>query len=171
MRKGLFEELTAIMPNTVYVFQEHPGGYVCDKLTKPDEGTEFERKRYLITGETQCTCLGWMKFRDCKHLKMLRRDMSWVKNPPPFSFAVEEFERLFVELQKRFTSFAERDLPDFLSVLEDAHPDTVRVMELCFPESEYPPNMVLAVSIAKWSEGYDMAIAWEKISADSEASE
>lgn len=59
----------------LYIFKETKVGYTCDRLAVVDESTKaFERVRYLITGRTQCSCIGWMKTKGCKHLRMLLED-------------------------------------------------------------------------------------------------
>lgn len=59
----------------IYVFQRTKTGYTCDKLTVKDKDKkEFDRARYIITGRNQCSCIGWMKKRGCKHVNMLEEE-------------------------------------------------------------------------------------------------
>jgi len=64
------------------VYLEHKGDHEwhLDKYKGPGGG---QRTRYLLTptdGRVRCSCLGWMKYGDCKHLRALRADWAWVKD-------------------------------------------------------------------------------------------
>lgn len=63
------------------VYLEHKAGdWHLDRYKGPGGG---QRARYLFTydaGRVRCSCLGWMKYGDCKHLRALRADWSWVKD-------------------------------------------------------------------------------------------
>ena len=53
----------------------------------------------------RCSCLGWMRFGDCKHLKMLRDDWSWIKD----GGVVLEYVRAYLpDLDELLPGVAER---------------------------------------------------------------
>jgi len=61
----------------LYLFTPDAAGWQIRKLHP--NGYE---QRYAVTGVepvARCSCLGWMKTGDCKHLKTLRGDWTWVK--------------------------------------------------------------------------------------------
>jgi len=61
----------------LYLFEPDDAGWQVRKV----HASGYEQ-RYAVTGVepvARCSCLGWMKTGDCKHLKTLRGDWSWVK--------------------------------------------------------------------------------------------
>lgn len=78
MTANNFEKIAQVFQPPIYTFREAEVGIICDKFEDPEK-FEFKRKRYIITNENQCTCLGFMKFNDCKHLQMLRGNFDWIK--------------------------------------------------------------------------------------------
>lgn len=90
-----FKKFTELLEFPLYLRIKTSTGSIIDKLETVKNKSYFDRYRYIVTGENQCSCLGWMKTKDCKHLKMIRNDFSWVGDSP-VSFAKEK-TRLVVQ--------------------------------------------------------------------------
>jgi len=89
MTQQSFDIVTKQLPTPLYVYQESRTGYIVDKLEVADpEKKEFSRVRYLITGKTQCSCLSWMKTKQCKHIRMLQGEFQGCG--VPYSIANEQ---------------------------------------------------------------------------------
>lgn len=105
MSQQAFDRILRSLSLPIYVYVKSSTGYTCDRLDLQDkEKKEFNRSRYLITGKQQCSCISWMKDKDCTHLKMLRGDFTM----PGVSFSIAR-------------DYAE----EVMSVLADIHPDSV----------------------------------------------
>lgn len=96
----MLEAMGEALEYPVYVARDGNGRDVMDRVS--NEGGRLTRKRYFITARQQCTCIGFMKFGKCKHLKMLTGDDSWVKRGVPASIAIEETIKLIGLLAQAF---------------------------------------------------------------------
>ena len=65
-------ELVKFLDFPIYIYHKATGyeAYEIDRISFEGE-SGFRRNKYLITGETQCSCMSWMKTRKCKHLRWL----------------------------------------------------------------------------------------------------
>lgn len=127
MRKTMVDAMYETLGLPSYVFQRDVSGYTVDSI-KDREGAKWESTRYSITALSQCTCLGYLKFKKCKHLQMLApEDTSWVKGGVHKSIVIEELNRLKVLCKDLFPSsvdswpeIMEGDtvLPEYIEVLD-----------------------------------------------------
>jgi len=102
----------------IYVFTIGQIGTMCEKFYWLDK--EVFRQRYVISAGG-CTCLGHARFGDCKHLKILRGDASWIKTGIGPELAEEETARMFQILhdygiETRPVEFEE--IPEIVTVIE-----------------------------------------------------
>ena len=126
-----FERILAALDAPIYVFRQEPVGLVCDKLFNPKDN-KFDRIRYVITGGRQCTCMSFMKSKDCKHLKMLRGDYDWVGDGVPSSKAVETVAGLVDQVLETLPESA-KDWDTTIN--EDALSEQIRCVELSIKDN------------------------------------
>lgn len=86
----------------LYVFFADDGGKKLDKIS--NKNGKFNRKRYLITDDSRCSCLSWMKVGNCKHLKAMRGDFSWTGNGVSAGVAVEYVSKIIENSESIFPS-------------------------------------------------------------------
>jgi len=121
MQVALITEMEEALEFPVYVFRETtPGMCLVDKVQK--DGSKFTRDRYLIIAGQQCTCLGFIRFKHCKHLEMYKDQDGWVKRGVMASVAVEECERLLEILGKKkgleLQPIGLDNLPEYVKIVE-----------------------------------------------------
>lgn len=71
-KKFGLENMLKVLTPPIYVLGTNGTDETVDKLTPMADGKGLARERYLITARQQCTCVGFMKTNQCKHLKMLK---------------------------------------------------------------------------------------------------
>ena len=120
-----FERITKLLDPPFYVFREEPVGIVCDKLTVTPDG-KFDKKRYILVGGKQCTCLGFLKKENCKHLKMLHDDFSWIEQGVPRDYAIE----VVTNVIKECADFLPASAASWSAKLTDEGPDYVVAIDL-----------------------------------------
>lgn len=72
MRVAMLEDMKSVFDFPVYVFTQVGETIYADKITVEEKKTV--RDRYILTAGQQCTCLGFLKFKHCKHLKMWKNE-------------------------------------------------------------------------------------------------
>ena len=68
----------------IYIHIGRRGGYYVDKLTLKDEGVQ--RVRYTVTpkgAHAGCDCLGFLKFGNCRHLRMTELEAGFARGVTP----------------------------------------------------------------------------------------
>ena len=93
MKKTMLDRMEQRLGSPVYVFRKQPGGFYCDKVEIVD-GKKTNRTRYILTAGQSCTCLGFIKAENCKHLKMLADDPDWIRTGVPQSVAASVMQDL-----------------------------------------------------------------------------
>jgi hypothetical protein len=95
MDAKFLDELKSTFEFPIYVVTRRDDSpqLLVDKMTLVDGKVSRPSRRFVLPG-VQCSCLGWMKFKECRHLKMVEGDYSFVEPGVPASYAVDEAERL-----------------------------------------------------------------------------
>jgi len=104
----------------------------------------------------RCSCLGWMRFGDCKHLKMLRDDWSWIKD----GGVVLEYVRAYLpDLDELLPGVAERFERQFAMDAEllGAAPDYIVHINVPLPEGEMPGAEAI-VAVHKFADRRQLTI-------------
>ena len=152
MKTEELAELEEAFDFPIYALTKNPTGYFVDVLSQK-EGA-LNRNRYFVTAGTQCTCLGFMKGGDCRHLKMLRGDYSWSGDGAVAAYAVDEATRLAETVGvKHYPEFVGGWVPAI-----DAVPDIVIGIELRVGSCG-PGGIERFVSVKTFADGQTMAIA------------
>lgn len=152
-KKEMYYEMLEVASFPAYLIMKHPAGYVVDKLyPDPDSGDGFRASQYLMTGGVQCTCLGWMKFKKCKHLQMLNGEYDFVGDGVMAEYAKEEADRLIDLLSDK--------LPESVKNWEldvDKIPSYVQCLSLKFTD-EAPDGLIKAFWVKKFPDGLKMGV-------------
>jgi len=154
MKTEDLNELREAFDFPIYAITENATGHFVDVLAEKDEA--MTRNRYFVTAGTQCTCLGFLKAGDCRHLKMLRGDYSWASDGKGAvaAYAVDEAERLAETVgRKHYPEFAGGWVPAL-----EAVPDVVLGIELRVG-SRGPGGVERFVSVKKFADGQKLAVA------------
>lgn len=153
MNRSTYEKIVAVLDPPFYVFTRTATSIYCDKLTAP-KSTGFTKNRYLLSPGS-CTCMSFMKGHDCKHLKMLRGDFSWVGEGVSSSILVEEIDK-FIEICKE--SFP--DSVEKWKTVTDT-PMLVQSVVLSIYEEIKATDVIMLCSIKKYPEIGSAAIVFK----------
>lgn len=142
MRHKMINAMKEALSFPVYVFTKSPTGYVVDKIMEnEDNPNNFLRDRYLTIGTSQCTCLGYAKTGNCKHLKMLNDDDSWIDKGVPSELLLDEVNRLIAFCSKAFPESSE-NWRDLVSTPSDL-PELVKQITLTITDAGNANKMAL----------------------------
>jgi len=115
--------------------------------------------RHLFTREgakPRCSCMGWMRFGDCRHLKMLRDDWSWMKEggvvPDYVRAYLPDLEELSPGIAERF----ERRLATDAEVLGTV-PEYIMQLSMLLPEA-VPREIRMIVAVHTFADGRQLAV-------------
>lgn len=147
-------ELREAFDFPIYVVTPNATGAYVDVLGEKDGAVT--RQRYFTTAGTQCTCMGFLKGGNCRHLKMLAGDYSWASDGKGAvgAYAIEEATRLAESVgQKHYPDFAGGWVPDPESV-----PDIVLGIELRVG-SGGPGGVERFVAVKNFADGQKLAVA------------
>jgi hypothetical protein len=144
------EEMLAVASFPAYLFSEHPAGCVVDKLGSDRKPAN----QYLITREgEQCTCLGYVKWKKCKHLKIYNGDFEFCGAGVMAEYAKEEADRLIGLLASSFADAAEWSLdleriPSYVQALQlQIASDSPEGLKLCFWLHTFPDRLKMGVNL------------------------
>jgi len=116
---GSLEKVKEALGFPLYMYLETKTGYTCDKLTT-SEGKVL-RKRYFIAGDTQCTCMNWMKHKHCKHLDFLLEEGDAFKGGAERTEVLAELHRIISLLGDQFPdeveSWLSQEFPEIVAAV------------------------------------------------------
>lgn len=137
-------ELLKFLDFPIYIYHKATGyeAYEIDRITFEGEAG-FRRNKYLITGDNQCSCMSWMKTKQCKHLKWLNGDFGKLTGCS-IDTALEETNRIIENCGEVFPKSREKW---WLNAEE--YDDTINALVLRFTE---PLDMSFLVSIRTFEE-------------------
>jgi hypothetical protein len=98
----LLNILKPVLEYPTYVYVREDGGYRCDKLYL-ESGVEKRKVYHISTGlltAPGCTCLGFIKFKSCKHVRMWLGDFTWTRKDCSDSYVRSEVDWIIEEVGK-----------------------------------------------------------------------
>lgn len=151
--KDMYYEMLEVASFPAYLFSKHPAGFVVDKLY-PDENNKdgFKSSQYLLTGGVQCTCLGWIKFKKCKHLQVLSGDFDFMGDGVMAEYAKDEADRLIGLLAEKLPESTKNWSIDLERI-----PSYVQSLSLKFTDKA-PDGLHKAFWVKKFPDGLKMAV-------------
>ena len=151
--REMYQEMLDVASFPAYLFMKHPAGYVVDKLfPDPDNKDGFRATQYPLMGGVQCTCLGWMKFKKCKHLQALHGEYDFLGDGVMAEYAKEEADRLIGLLSDKLPESVKSWKLDV-----DKIPSYVQCLSLKFTD-EAPSGLVKCFWTKKFSDGLKMGV-------------
>lgn len=156
MKSVQLEQLKEAVCFPVYVFLKNGGvNHFCDKIELRDDERAFTKFRYLISAGEQCTCMSFMRTRQCKHLKMLTSDFSFGTKGVPKEYALSESKSLIEKMATAFPLSSAKwagtgdEMPRLvqliaLPVLPEESPNDVQLIAWL---KEFPDKLKLGVMI------------------------
>jgi len=145
-------ELVEIYNATVYVLTEIADGTVAvDKIVKNKEG-KLTRGRYVTYEQKQCTCMGWMKTDNCKHLRMQHGTFDAKGAASPL--VVDQIQTLAHQYPDIFPKGMQEWEPDL-----DDLPESFGKINFSFPMEDKALRKI--VFVRKWPDKSEVAIIFE----------
>lgn len=146
------DELVEVYNATVYVLQTIAEGTVAvDKLSKNKEG-KLTRGRYVTYEQKQCTCMGWMKTDNCKHLRM-QHDTYEAKGASS-ALVVDQIQTMAHQYPDIFPAGVRDWNPDL-----DDLPEKLGKINFSFPMDDKTLQKI--VFVRKWPDKSEVVIIFE----------
>jgi len=127
-----FDLVTSLFDPPFYIFKQEGLLLTCSKLHNPKDG-KFSVTTYRIVEGKQCTCMSFMKVGNCKHLKMLADDYSWIMEGVPWDYAIEVLDELIKKCGDSLPKSAAdwnvdsmKDGPEYVAAMELGIKDKLR---------------------------------------------